>query len=92
MISLSENLLETIKNYAKDEKLVLKWGQTLEQLKVFDDELIEIKEQLNNTLKDGKLKDIDKIEQRSFTFKFKQTNKAFLYYLILNIKLYKFSI
>ena len=86
MISLSENLLETIKNYAKEEKLVLKWSQTLEQLKVFDDELIEIKDQLNNTLKDGKLKDIDKLEQRSFTLKFKIINKAFLYYLILNIK------
>ena len=72
MINLSENLLETIKNYAKEEKLVLKWSQTLEQLKVFDDELIEIKDQLNNTLKDGKLKDLDKLEQRSFTLKFKQ--------------------
>ena len=74
MINLSENLLETIKNYAKEEKLALKWSQTLEQLKVFDDELIEIKEQLKNTLKDGKLKDLDKIEQRSFTLKFKQIN------------------
>ena len=56
MISLSENLLETIKNYAKKkEKLLLKWSQTLEQLKVFDDELIGIKDQLKNTLKDGKL-------------------------------------
>ena len=72
MINLSENLLETIKNYTKEEKLVLKWSQTLEQLKVFDDEFIEIKEQLKNTLKDGKLKDLDKIEQRSFTLKFKQ--------------------
>ena len=72
MICLSENLLETIKNYAKEEKLVLKWSQTLEQLKVFDDELNEIKDQLKNTLKDGKLKDLDKIEQRSFTLKFKQ--------------------
>ena len=74
MINLSENLLETIKNYAKEEKLVLKWSQTLEQLKVFDDELIEIKDQLKNTLKDRKLKDIDKIEQRSFDLKFKQIN------------------
>ena len=73
MISLSENLLETIKNYAKDEKLVLKWSQTLEQLKVFDDELIEIKDQLKKTLKDGKLNDLDKIEQRSFALKYKIT-------------------
>ena len=72
MISLSENLLETIKNYVNEEKLVLKWSQTLEQLKVFDDELIEIKDQLKNTLKDVKLKDLDKIEQRSFDLKFKQ--------------------
>ena len=72
MINLSVNLLETIKNYAKEEKLVLKWSQTLEQLKVFDDELNEIKDQLKNTLKDAKLKDIDKIEQRSFDLKFKQ--------------------
>ena len=79
MISLSENLLETIKRYAKDEKLVLKWSQTLEQLKVFDDELIEIKDQLKNTLKDENLKDLDKIEQRSFTLKFKIINNAFLY-------------
>ena len=79
MISLSENLLETIKNYAKEEKLALKWSQTLEQLKVFDDELIEVKDQLNNTLKDGKLKDLDKIEQRSFTLKFKITYNVFLY-------------
>ena len=90
MISLSENLLETIKNYAKEEKLVLKWSQTLEQLKVFDDELNEIKDQLKNTLKDGNLKDLDKIEQRSFALKFKIINKTFLYYLILSIKLYKF--
>ena len=80
MISLSENLLETIKNYAKDEKLVLKWSQTLEQLKVFDDELNEIKDQLKNTLKDVNLKDLDKIEQRSFALKFKIINKIFLYY------------
>ena len=59
MISLSENLLETIKNYSKEEKLVLKWSQTLKQLEVFDDELIEIKDQLKNTLKDEKLKDLD---------------------------------
>ena len=72
MINLSKNLLETIKNYAKDEKLVLKWSQTLEQLKVFDDELIKIKDQLKNTLKDGKLNDLDEIEQRSFDLKFKQ--------------------
>ena len=78
MISLSHNLLETIKNYTKEEKLVLKWSQTLEQLKVFDDEFIEIKEQLKNTLKDGNLKDLDKIEQRSFTLKFKTINKPFL--------------
>ena len=92
MISLSENLLKTIKNYANEEKLVFKWSQTLEQLKVLDDELNEIKDHLKSTLKDGKLKDLDKIEQRSFTLKFKIINKAFLYYLILNIKLYKFSI
>ena len=54
MISLSENLLETIKNYANEEKLVLKWSQTLEQMKVFDDELIEIKNQLKSILKDEK--------------------------------------
>ena len=78
MISLSENLLETIKNYAKEEKLTIKWSQTLEQLKVFDDELIEIKDLLKNTLKDGNLKDIDKIEQRSFALKFKTINKVFL--------------
>ena len=77
MISLSENLLETIKNYAKDEKLLLKWSQTLEQLKMFDDELIEIKDQLKSILKDGKLKDIDKIEQRSFYLKFKILIKYF---------------
>ena len=71
---MSENLLETIKNYANEEKLVLKWSQTLEQLKVLDDELIGIKDQLNNALKDGNLKDLDKIEQRSFTLKFKQIN------------------
>ena len=79
MINLSENLLETIKSYAKEEKLVLKWSQTLEQLKVFDDELIEIKDQLKNTLKDEKLKDLDKIEQRSFTLKFKITYNVFLF-------------
>ena len=77
MINLSENLLETIKNYAKDEKLLLKWSQTLEQLKMFDDELIEIKDQLKSILKDGKLKDIDKIEQRSFALKFKILIKYF---------------
>ena len=79
MISLSENLLETIKNYAKEEKLVLKWSQTLEQLNVFDDELIEIKDQLKSILKNGKLNDLDKIEQRSFDLKFKIINKVFLY-------------
>ena len=71
MISLSEDLLEIIKNYANEEKLALKWSQTLEQLKMFDDELNEIKDQLKSTLKDGKLKDLDKIEQRSFDLKLK---------------------
>ena len=83
MISLNENLLETIKNYAKEEKLTIKWSQTLEQLKVFDDELIEIKDQLKSTLKDGKLKDLDKIEQRSFTLKFKILIK---YFYIINFE------
>ena len=81
MINLSENLLETIKNYSKEEKLVLKWSQTLKQMKVFDDELIVIKDQLKNTLKDGKLKDLDKLEQRSFTFKLKILIK---YFYIIN--------
>ena len=83
MISLSENLLETIKKYANNEKLVLIWSQTLEQLKVFDDELIEIKEQLKSTLKDRKLKDLDKIEQRSFNLKFKILIK---YFYIINFE------
>ena len=71
MIRLSENLLETIKSYVKEEKLTIKWSSTLEQLNVFYDELIEIKNFLENTLKDGELKDLDKIEQRSFDLKLK---------------------
>ena len=52
--------------YIMEEQLEFKWVQVLEQLKVFDAELGEIKHNIENTLKEKKLKDLDKIQQRSF--------------------------
>ena len=66
---LNENLLENIKAYIKKEQLECKWRKTLEELKIFDDELKEIKEELDNMFKTQRLKDLDKIQQRSIDLK-----------------------
>ena len=69
MIRLNRNLLEKIRSYVKDEHLVSKWSQALVQLKIFDSELKEIEDKLEDTLKSGKLKDLNSIEERSFKLK-----------------------
>ena len=71
MLGLSQNLLGKIVDYVKEEELELKWKETLEQIKILDEHLKGIRKELEDTLKAGKLKDLDKVEQRSFDLKFK---------------------
>ena len=71
MLGLSQDLLGKIVDYVKEEELELKWKETLEQIKILDEHLKEIKKELEDTLKAGKLKDLDKVEQRSFDLKLK---------------------
>ena len=70
MLGLSQDLLGKIVGYVKEEELELKWKETLEQIKILDEHLKGIKKELEDTLKAGKLKDLDKVEQRSFDLKF----------------------
>ena len=70
MLGLSQDLLGKIVDYVKEEELELKWKETLEQIKILDEHLKGIRKELEDTLKAGKLKDLDKVEQRSFDLKF----------------------
>ena len=72
MMRLSQNLLSKIKNYVISEQLEVKWKQSLEQMMELDSQLKEIKGELESTLRLGKLKDLDKIEQRSLELKLKK--------------------
>ena len=71
MLGLSQDLLGKIVGYVKEEELELKWKETLEQIKILDEHLKGIRKELEDTLKAGKLKDLDKVEQKSFDLKFK---------------------
>ena len=71
MLGLSQDLLGKIVGYAKEEELELKWKETLEQIKILDEHLKGIRKELEDTFKAGKLKDLDKVEQKSFDLKFK---------------------
>ena len=71
MLGLSKDLLGKIVDYVKEEELELKWKETLEQIKILDEHLKGIRKELEDTLKAGKLKDLDKVEQKSFDLKFK---------------------
>ena len=80
MIRLSDNILESIRNYAIEEQLQLKWKSLLAKLNLFDTELREVKAELQDVLKDEKFKDLHKLEQRSVNLKF----KIFKFLYILN--------
>ena len=71
MVKRSQNVIEDIKNYVKEEQLSHKWKHTLDQLESFDTELIKIKYKFEETLREGELKDLSIIEQRSIDLKFK---------------------
>ena len=47
-----------------------KWKNSLDQLKGFDDEIKKIKEELENALRDGSLKYLYELEERSINLKF----------------------
>ena len=70
MLGLSQDLLSKIIRYSKEQQLEFKWKDSLEQLKVFSDQLKEIKEEFESVIKARKLKNLDQIEQRSYYLKF----------------------
>ena len=70
MIILNKDILEKIRNYVKDEELANKWSQVLKQLNIFDSELKEIEDKLEDALKYKRLKDLRSIEERSLLLKF----------------------
>ena len=69
MIRLNENLLKKIKTYTNEEQLESKWKQTLEQLKIFLNELKGIKDDFINALKTESFKDLEKIQLRTIDLK-----------------------
>ena len=71
MINLSETLLEDIRKNTENEKLIFKWRDTLVQLKVFNEELNEIKNKLNESQIEGRFNNLNNIEQRSLYLRFK---------------------
>ena len=68
-MKLYQNLSDRIKNYAKEEQLELKWKNTLDQLKGFDEEIERIKVELESSLREGKLKELSKLEEKSLNLK-----------------------
>ena len=71
MVKRCQYVIEDIKNYVKEEQLSHKWRHTLDQLESFDAELIKIKYKFEETLREGELKDLSIIEQRSIDLKFR---------------------
>ena len=51
VIELSENLLDKVQDYAKVENLTSNWRETLDQHKIFYEELENIRIELGNVLK-----------------------------------------
>ena len=68
-MKLYQNLSDRIRDYAKEEQLELKWKNTLDQLKGFDEEIERIKVELESSLRDGTLKELSKLEEKSLNLK-----------------------
>ena len=68
-MKLYQNLSDRIRDYAKKEQLELKWKNTLDQLKDFDEEIERIKVELESSLRDGTLKELSKLEEKSLNLK-----------------------
>ena len=69
LLRLCKSLLEKLREYVKKEKLELKWNIYWDEEKVVQEKLNMIDSELNEVLKDGRLKDIAKIEKKAFSLK-----------------------
>ena len=69
LLRLCKSLLEKLREYVKKEKLELRWSIYWDEEKVVQEKLKIIESELNEVLKDGRLKDIAKIEKNTFSLK-----------------------
>ena len=82
LFSLWKCMLDELKEYIVDVHLEIKWSLILGQQRVLSDELDRTNNELNNILKDNKLKDLSKIQQRTSDLKSKIIDsEAFSKYL-----------
>ena len=71
MIELCEDILEGIENYADKEKLLIRWRLVLDQQKILNDELKQIKDDLKELIKSNKFKDLLQVQHRVVKLKSK---------------------
>ena len=69
VMKLNQNLLYKVQNYAKEEKLAIKWRTELEQFKIFYDELAKANKDLESSLKARRLNNLQFIQTRSTNLK-----------------------
>ena len=82
MLSINKEYLNKIQGYINKKKLEVRWSTDLDQIKAFFDELAEVSEELDNYSRDGKAKDLYKIQLRVSDLKSKITqSKIFSKYL-----------
>ena len=82
LLSINKDYLNKIQGYINKKKLEVRWSTDLDQLKVFFEELAEVSEEVENYSKDGKAKDLYKIQERVLDLKSKITlSKTFSKYL-----------
>ena len=71
MIELSKNLLDKVEDYAKRENLTANWRETLDQHKIFYEELDNIRTELDKELKTERLNILHSLQQKSTNLKSK---------------------
>ena len=64
LLSINKEYLNKIQGYINKKKLEVRWSTDLDQLKAFLEELAEVSEELDNYYRDGKEKDLYKIQLR----------------------------
>ena len=71
MVELSKNLLDRVQDYAKEENLTTNWREVLDQLKIFYEELGNIRIELNEALKAERLNISHSLQEKSTDLKSK---------------------
>ena len=74
MVELSKNLLDRVQDYAKEENLTTNWREVLDQLKIFYEELGNIRIELNEALKAKTVNISHSLQEKSTDLKSKYKN------------------